>query len=83
MADEILGGKWTLDTTDLKVGLSEANRLIRIADTEFKAAAASMGTWGEHADGLSARIKSLTTIVDIQDQKVRALKEQHQQVSIA
>jgi len=81
MADEILGGKWTLDTTDLKAGLTEANRLIRIADSEFKAAAASMGTWGEHADGLSARIKSLSTIVDIQEQKVRALKEQHQQVS--
>jgi len=83
MADEILGGKWTLDTTDLKAGLTEANRLIRIADSEFKAAAASMGTWGENADGLSARIKSLSTIVDIQEQKVRALKEQHQQVSEA
>jgi len=81
MADEILGGKWTLDTTDFKAGITEANRLIRIADSEFKAAAASMGTWGENADGLSARIKSLSTIVDIQEQKVRALKEQHQQVS--
>ena len=81
--EDILGGKWTLDTTDLKAGLTEANRLIRIADSEFKAAAASMGTWGENADGLSARIKSLNTIVDIQEQKVRALKEQHQQVSEA
>jgi len=81
--EDILGGKWTLDTTDLKVGLTEANRLIRIADSEFKAAAASMGTWGENADGLSARIKSLNTITDIQEQKVRALKEQHQQVSEA
>lgn len=81
MADEILGGKWTLDTTDLKAGITEANRLIRIADSEFKAAAASMGIWGENADGLSARIKSLSTIVDIQEQKVRALKEQHQQVA--
>ena len=81
--EELLGGKWTLDTTDLKAGLTEANRLIRIADSEFKAAAASMGTWGEHADGLSARIKSLNTIVDIQEQKVRALKEQHQQVAEA
>lgn len=81
--EDVLGGKWTLDTTDLKAGLTEANRLIRIADSEFKAAAASMGTWGENADGLSARIKSLTTIVDIQEQKVRALKEQYQQVSVA
>jgi hypothetical protein len=72
--NEIIGGKWTLDTTDLKAGISEANRLIRIADSEFKAAAASMGSWGNQADGLSARIKSLSTIVDVQEQKVQALK---------
>lgn len=81
MADDILGGKWTLDTTDLKAGLTEANRLIRIADTEFKAAAASMGSWADNADGLSAKIKSLTTIVDVQQQKVQALKDQHKAVT--
>ncbi len=78
--NEILGGKWTLDTTDLKAGISEANRLIRIADSEFKAAAASMGNWGSQADGLSAKIKSLSTIVDVQEQKVQALKTQHQSI---
>lgn len=78
--NEIIGGKWTLDTTDLKAGISEANRLIRIADSEFKAAAASMGSWGNQADGLSARIKSLSTIVDVQEQKVQALKLQHQSI---
>lgn len=76
----ILGGKWTLDTTDLKAGISEANRLIRVADSEFKAVAASMGQWGNQADGLSAKIKSLTTIVDVQEQKVSALKAQHQSI---
>lgn len=81
MADDILGGKWTLDTTDLKAGLTEANRLIRIADTEFKAAAASMGSWADNADGLSAKIKSLTTIVDVQQQKVQALKDQHKAIT--
>ncbi len=78
--NEIIGGKWTLDTTDLKAGISEANRLIRIADSEFKAAAASMGSWGNQADGLSARIKSLSTIVDVQEQKIQALRAQHQSV---
>ncbi|MBV5335392.1 MAG: hypothetical protein JZU49_06260 [Sulfuricurvum sp.] len=81
MADDILGGKWTLDTTDLKAGLTEANRLIRIADTEFKAAAASIGSWADNADGLSAKIKSLTTIVDVQQQKVQALKDQHKAIT--
>lgn len=78
--NEILGGRWTLDTTDLKAGIGEANRLIRLADSEFKAAAASMGSWGTQADGLSAKIKSLSTIVDVQEQKVQALKIQHQSI---
>lgn len=79
-SQNILGGKWTLDTTDLKAGISEANRLIRIADSEFKAVAASMGQWGNHADGLSAKIKSLSTIVEVQEQKVSALKQQHDSI---
>jgi uncharacterized membrane protein len=39
-----------------------------------------MGQWGNQADGLSAKIKSLTTIVDVQEQKVSALKTQHQSI---
>lgn len=79
--EEIIGGKWTLDITDIKAGLTEANRLIRVVDSEFKAVAAGMGDWGKNADGLSAKISSLNTIVDIQEQKVSALKEQYKKVA--
>jgi len=78
---ENIGGKWTLDITDLKTGITEANRLIRVADSEFKAAAAGMGDWSKNADGLSAKIKSLNTIVDVQEQKVSALKEEYKKVA--
>jgi len=81
MADDVIGGKWQLDVTDLKAGLSEANRLIRISETEFKATAASLGDWSKSADGLTAKINSLNTIVDVQEQKVSALKDQYKLVS--
>lgn len=78
---ETIGGKWTLDITDLRSGITEANRLIRVADSEFKAAAAGMGDWTKNADGLTAKIKSLNTIVDVQEQKVSALKQEYAQVA--
>ncbi|XCH78847.1 MAG: hypothetical protein WHF31_15195 [Candidatus Dehalobacter alkaniphilus] len=82
MADEeVIGGKWTLDVSDLKSGLSEANRLIRVADSEFKASAASIGDWTKSADGLTAKMNALNTIVDVQEQKVSALKEQYTKVA--
>ncbi|MGB7594700.1 MAG: hypothetical protein WBL80_03985 [Erysipelotrichaceae bacterium] len=80
-SEEILGGKWTLDVTNLKAGITEANRLIRIADSEFKAAAAGMGDWGKDADGLSSKIGSLTTIIGIQEQKVSALKGEYAKIA--
>ena len=79
--NDVIGGKWTLDVTDLKAGVSEANRLIRIADTEFKAAAAGMGEWSKNADGLTARAKALNTIVDVQQQKVNALSDEYKRVA--
>lgn len=78
---ENIGGKWTIDITDLKTGITEANRLIRVAESEFKAAAAGMGDWSKNADGLSAKIKSLNTIVDAQENKVGALKEEYKLVA--
>lgn len=78
--EEVIGGKWSLDITDLKTGLTEANRLIRVADSEFKAAAAGMGDWTKSADGLSAKITQLNTVVDIQEQKVTALKEEYKKI---
>ena len=81
MADDNLGTKWTLDVSDLKAGITEANRLVKIADTQFKATAASMGDWANNADGLSERIKALTTIVGIQEQTVAGLTDKYKKVS--
>ena len=40
--NETLGATFTIDTTDLKAGLAQANRMIRESESEFKAAAAGM-----------------------------------------
>lgn len=79
--EEVYGSKFTIDITDLKTGMAEANRLIRVADSSFKAAAAGIGDWSKSADGLSAKIKSLNTIMGIQNQKISALTKEYEKVA--
>lgn len=74
---ENLGASFSIDTTDLKAGLAQANRLIRESESEFRAAAAGLDDWTESEEGLSSRIKSLNSITDIQRKKVDALQSEY------
>lgn len=78
MAEERLGASFSIDVTQLKAGLSQANRLIRESESEFKAAAAGLDDWSKSEDGLQAKIKSLSRITDIQKKKVNALETEYQ-----
>ena len=62
MAEERLGASFSIDVTQLKAGLAQANRLIRESQSEFKAAAAGMDDWTKSEAGLKARIESLNKI---------------------
>ncbi len=75
--NETLGASFSIDVTDLKAGLSQANRLIRESESEFKAAAAGMDNWSDSQEGLEARIKHLNTATDLQRKKVDALQDEY------
>lgn len=77
MADERLGASFSIDVTELKAGLKQANKLIRESESEFKAAAAGMDDWTKSEDGLRAKIKSLTDTTEVQREKVKALKQEY------
>ena len=77
---ENLGASFSIDIGNLKAGLAEANRLIRQSNSEFLATAATMDDWSTNADGLAAKNKNLTTTIDLQTQKVEALKKQKEQL---
>lgn len=68
-----LGAKFTLDITNLKAGLADANKAIRQTESEFIEAAAGLGDWSKSADGLTARFDTLNKEIDIQKQKIQAL----------
>ena len=75
--NETLGASFSIDVTNLKAGLAQANRMIRESESEFKAAAAGMDDWRESQDGLTAKIKSLNSISDVQRAKVKALQREY------
>ena len=77
MSNETLGASFSIDTTNLKAGLAQANRLIRESESEFKAAAAGLDDWSKSEDGLNSRIKSLNDITEIQRKKVDALQSEY------
>ena len=78
MAEERLGASFSIDVSQLQAGLKTANRLIRESQSEFKAAAAGMENWSKSEEGLTARNKALTTQMQLQQQKVDALKQNYQ-----
>ena len=75
--NETLGASFSIDVTELKSGLAQANRLIRESESEFKAAAAGMDKWTDSQEGLEARIKHLNTATDLQRKKVDALQDEY------
>lgn len=78
--EQRLGATFSIDTTNLKAGLAQANRLIRESESEFKKAAAGMEDWTSSSDGLRAKINSLNKITDLQKAKVNALSEQYEKL---
>ena len=76
MAEENYTSKFKVDISDLKKGITEANRTIKTATAEFKNATAGMDDWADSADGLSAKIKQQETVVEAEKKKLELLKEQ-------
>lgn len=68
--------RYGIDTTDFKTGMAAMNRAIRDLEGEFKASAASLGDWSKTATGLEGRVGSLTDLIDVQKQKVTAMREE-------
>ena len=75
-----IGGKIGLDVTNFKAGITELNRNIRVIESGFKAAAASMGRWSDSEEGLQKRIESLNKVTDLQRQKVKNLTGEYEKI---
>ena len=69
--------KFKVDIAELKANFQEANRQIKLINSEFKAATAGMDDWSGSADGLSAKLKQLNNIHEAEIKKLDSLKQQY------
>ena len=83
MADNTsyIGVAMGLDVTDLKAGLSEANKQIQLANSEFKAASSGMDDWSKSTEGISAKVKQLDTVLKAQKSKLAGLSAEYEKVA--
>ena len=81
MADNQTTTKFKVDISDLKKGISEASRQIKLANAEFKAAASGMENWGKSADGVSVKINQLEKVLGNQNKILDSYKKQLELIS--
>jgi phage-related minor tail protein len=78
--ENYIGISMGLDVSDLKSGLSEANKRIQLANSEFKAAASGMDDWAKSTAGLNAKTKQLDTVLKAQESKLAGLNAEYEKV---
>ena len=68
--------KFKVDISQLKKGIQDANRQIRLANAEFKSASAGMDDWSKTADGLTAKIEQMRKVLASQKTILESYEKQ-------
>lgn len=80
MANEEVTTSLNIDITQFKKALTDANRYIRMANSEFDKATAGTERWTDSADGLRAKISQLSKTLDAQEAAAAALRLEYDRV---
>ena len=64
------------DISNLKNGISEANRQIRLANAEFKAAASSLDFMADSSEGIKTKLEQLNKVLGAQESILESYKKQ-------
>ena len=76
MADTSSTTTFKADISSLRAEMQAAARVVKVANSEFKAATAGMDDWSSSADGLEAKIKQLDTVLKAQNRQVELAAEE-------
>jgi phage-related minor tail protein len=81
MADTSSTTSFKADISQLKSAMQQAKRQVALANSEFKAASASMDDWSTNSDGLKAKLKQLTTTLDSQKKQLSLLEDEYEKTT--
>ena len=68
--------KFRADISQLKTAMQQAQREVKLANAQFKAAASSMDDWSKTSEGLQAKLKQLTTVQGAQRKQLSLLENE-------
>lgn len=69
--------RFRVDISELKSAMQEAKRQVSVANSEFKAASASMDDWTKSSEGLQAKLDQLESNLKSQNKILDNLEEQY------
>ena len=78
MANNETTTKFKADISELKSEFQKAQRVIRVANSEFKAATGGMDNWSDSADGVEAKLSQLNSVFDAEKKKLESLENQYE-----
>jgi len=73
--------RFNVDISQLKKGIQDANRQIRLANAEFKAISSSMEDWENSTEGVSAKLQQLDSTLSSQRTVLKNLEDQYRAVA--
>ena len=68
--------KFKADISQLKSAMQQAQREVKLANAQFKAASSSMDDWSKTTDGLQAKLKQLNTVQGAQRKQLSLLENE-------
>lgn len=78
MADTTSTTQFKADISQLKAAMQQAQRQVKLANSEFKAATAGMEDWSDSADGLKAKLKQLDSTLKSQKTQLSLLESEYE-----
>ena len=73
--------KFKIDLSEFKRNIAEANRQIRLVNSEFKKNTAGLDNWSKSTDGVSEKLKALNKVSELEKTKLENLQKQYELVS--
>ena len=75
--------RFNVDITELRTQFREAQRQVRLANSEFQSATSGMNNWADSADGVSAKINQLNNVLVSEERKLEILRREYELTSNA
>ena len=79
--NNVIGVDFQINVDDLKNGLTEANKLIGLSNSKFKAASSGLDDWSKSSEGLQGKLDNLNEVQTIQKKKLDAITKAYQKAA--